>query len=89
MQGPYVKKLIARRIATLVIPKGGSITDALDFLMDKDKILATTRKATQEIEASIKLVKQSSDNPYGDDDEAIAKALLDGLEKRAKKQPCQ
>lgn len=81
-QGPYTKKLIITKMSQLAIPKDGSFNDGLAFLSDPEKIISTCKAATEWAFFAIDLVKTAPDNPYGDDDEAIAKAIMDKVEKQ-------
>lgn len=85
-QGPNVRKLIAKRVSVLAIPSSLSTRDAFEagfsFLIDKNKIIDATRKATTEIEQAIAAVKSAPDNQLGDDDEAIAGEILRQIDER-------
>lgn len=84
--GPNVKKLICRKLSLIAIPPGGGLANGIQFLMSKDNILAGAKEATQWVEQAIAVVKMTPDNPYGNDDEAIAGAILNGIEKRKAEQ---
>jgi hypothetical protein len=73
-QGPNVRKLIVHKMSLLMIPPGSK---------------EPARDATAWVEQAIAVVKTAPDNPYGDDDEAIAGAILEGIEakKREKRVP--
>lgn len=84
--GPNVQKLITYRTSQQAIPAGGGLPDAVKFLSSASTIADGVRAATEWVEAAIALVKTSPDNPYGDDDEAIAGEILRQIEeKKAKK----
>lgn len=74
-----VNLLIIHKMSCDAIPKSGGVADAIGFLANKDAIMETTRRATQWVKDVIALVKTAPDNPYGDDDEAIAGAILKKL----------
>ena len=80
--GPNVKKLVAHKVALDAIPSGGGLQAGIAFLMDKYRIIETTRKAQEWVAQAIALVKTAPDNQYGDDDEAIAGAILQGIKER-------
>ena len=82
MQGPNVKKLIVRKMSTDAIPPGGGLAAGIKFLSSKENIVAGAKAATQWVEAAIAAVKSAPDNPFGNDDEAIAAEILHRLEKQ-------
>lgn len=81
MMGPNVRKLVATRTAQLMVPSGGNIGDALNAIIS-GKTVGLAKEATVWVQAAIAAVKQASDNPYGDDDEAIAGEILRKIEKQ-------
>ena len=81
---PNVRKLIVRRASVLAVPAGGGLSDAIAVLSNPKLLASHILQATAEIEASIAAVKSASDNPYGDDDEAIAAEILRQLDERDK-----
>lgn len=81
-QGPYTKKLIISKMSQLAIPPDGSFSDGLVFLSDPEKIMSTCKAATEWVFFAIDLVKTCPDNPYGDDDETIAKAIMDKIQEQ-------
>ena len=81
MQGPNVKKLITTRIAQLAVPPGGGLADAIGFLASK-RIGKTAKDATDWVNEAIAVVKTAPDNPFGNDDEAIAGEILRQLEEK-------
>jgi hypothetical protein len=84
--GPNVKKLIIRKMSKDAIPDGGGFEDGLAFLMNQDALTKTARHATEWVQKAIDAVKAAPDNPYGDDDEMIAEAILDEIETMKEKQ---
>ncbi len=79
MQGPYVKKLIVRRMAQLMVPDSGGFADAMHELAAPGNIGKRNREATAWVEVALEAVRTAPDNPY-EDDEAIAKAVLEAIE---------
>lgn len=63
------------------IPNGSGLGAGLDFIKDRHKLKEGFVKATEWVKQAIALVKTSPDNPYTDD-EAIAGAILLGIEER-------
>lgn len=76
---PNIKRLLAYKVSRDAIPAGGGLAAGLDFLMNTERIVEVSRNALAWIDAAIAVVKTAPDNPYGDDDEAIAGAILDQL----------
>jgi hypothetical protein len=87
-QGPNVKKLISQRMATIIIPPGTPNGQGLPLgvqaLTNQNRLVEVARQATADIEQSIAAIKAAPDNPWGDDDEAIAGEILRQLEERKK-----
>jgi hypothetical protein len=85
MQGPNVKRLIAHKMSLLMIPPGSgknALATGIAALMAPGNVGKVAREATAWVEAAIAVVKTAPDNPYGNDDEAIAGELLAEVEKR-------
>jgi hypothetical protein len=80
--GPNVTKLITRFIAREAIPVGGGIADGIEFFKNPERRKQVLAKAEVEALAAIQLIKTAPDNPYGDNDEAIAGKLLEKIEER-------
>lgn len=80
-----VQRLEATIMAREAIPANGSVIDGLAFLLDRNRIAVVALRAKAEARRAIDAVKLSEGNPYGDDDEAIASAILKEIEaKKAK-----
>jgi hypothetical protein len=73
--GPNVKKLIAHKMSLDAIPPGGGIADGVSFLLS-GKLGESAKAASEWVRRAIATVKAAPDNPFGDDDEAIAAELL-------------
>ena len=84
-QGPYVKKLAIRFMSVDAVPKDGGFGDAIAFLANPGRVIESARESVANAFAAIDAVKSASDNPYGNDDETIAKAIVEACEKRIKK----
>lgn len=76
---PYVARLIMRCIAREAVPHGGGMNDAIQFFTDEAHRKEVMQRAETAALNMLVAVKQSRDNPYGEDNEAIAKAILDKL----------
>lgn len=79
-QGPNVRRLITYKMSGLAVPAGGGLTDALALFTEPGRLGRVAREATAWVEEAIAVVKTAPDNPFGDDDEAIAGELLARLE---------
>lgn len=85
--GPNVRRLIARKMAILAIPVGSgkeSFSRGLDVIANRGKFSSLAAQASDWVQRAIETMKTAPDNPYGDDDEAIAGAILEGIEEREK-----
>jgi len=77
--GPNAKKLLAHFIAIEAVPVGGGLASGLNFLADENLRRKGISRAITNFHNAIELIKSAPDNPYGDDDEAIAGAILERL----------
>lgn len=74
--GPNVKRLLVLKVAKDAIPDGGGFAAGIDALMTPGRMVELSRNALMWIEEALTVFKSASDNPYGDNDEAIAGAIL-------------
>ena len=81
--GPNVKKLIIHKMSVDAVPLGGGLQDAIEYLASN--LADSGRQAAELVKRAIAVVKTAPDNPYGDDDEAIAGELLRRIEERQKR----
>lgn len=79
-----VVKLIIWIISQKAIPNGGGFADGIKFWTDAEYRKRIMDESKREADAYIELVKTAPDNPYGNDDEAIASAILDQLKGRVR-----
>jgi hypothetical protein len=91
--GPNVRKLWASFVAVTAIPPsvkdGHGLQAGVDFINGLRKggpSHALVQKATEQTEAALAAVKAAPGNPYGNDDEAIAGAILEAVEKKKRGQ---
>lgn len=56
-QGPNIKRLIAHKMATIMVPPGGGVAAAIAALTTAGKISQAAREATEWVEQAIALVK--------------------------------
>lgn len=75
--GTNLNKLIMK-IASYKASKGG-IGNAFEFFSNPEKREKIMEESETDALLSIELIKASPDNPYGNDDEAIAGRLLDEI----------
>lgn len=78
--GPNAKRLLIHFIALEAVPKGGGLGDGLNFLIDAERRQRGMEQAMSNLDAALAAVKSAPDNPYGNDDEAIAAAILKRVE---------
>jgi lysozyme family protein len=64
------------------IPDGGGLQDGIAFLLNQDAMNEGYRRASKWVQEAIDAVKSAPDNPYGDNDEAIAEAILAKLDEK-------
>ncbi len=89
IQGPNVRRLIARKASLLMVPPGsGGLPAAIEALRKHGNIIAVTREATAWVEQAIAVVRLAAEpNPYKTaDDETIAGVILEEIEKRLEAQ---
>jgi len=84
--GPQVKQLIFARMSVLAIPEqtDNPLRAGFDAIMTPGRLAHYAREATAWVEAALALVKSRPDNPYGDDDEAIAARILSTIPEHAR-----
>jgi len=80
--GPNVTELITRFIACEAVPQGGGIADALEFFKNPALRKQIIDRAKANALAALRLFKTAPDNPFGDDEEAIAGYLLKRIEEK-------
>lgn len=92
-QGPNVRKLLVHYIAIEAIPDGsckdgpgGGIAAGIGFLVGLGKkspeSTAAMARARANCSAALEAAKAARDNPFGDDEEAIAAEILKRVEER-------
>lgn len=81
--GPNVKRLIVHKLVMLMIPPGSKdpLADGVTALT-KLGDSGMAKQATEWVEQAISAVKTAPDNPYGDDDEAIAGEIMRRVDER-------
>ena len=81
--GPNFMELVFRLMAGPDGPVQVAFGSAgIAFLMDKEKQIKIMEKAFEQAEAIIQVIREAPDNTYGDDEEVIAKAILDKIKER-------
>lgn len=74
--GPHEKRLVCRVASTLAVPDGGNFADGVNALLNLKTLMPEAVQQTDEI---IRAVMATSDNPYGDDREAISERILSDI----------
>ena len=77
--GPNVKRLLAHFTARIAIPPGGGFAAGIALLTTPGRLSEVSRMALRDVEKALEAIKAAPDNPYGDDDEVIAGAILERL----------
>lgn len=80
--GPNTKKLLAHFIALEAVPVGGGLAAGLRFLKDPTLRDEGVARAKTKMQEALDIIKATHDNPYGNDEEAIAAAILERLDKK-------
>ena len=80
--GPNVQKLIAKRAAQIIIPDGGGFFDGLAVFSEPVRLQVSLIQATRWVEEVLRGVKAARENPWGEDDEKIAGAVLERIEQQ-------
>ena len=78
--GPNAKRLLILFMSREAVPPGGGIADGARFFLDAEHRKAVSDKAWDNMNTAINAVKSTTDNPYGDDEEAIAGAILQAVD---------
>lgn len=84
MTGPSVRKLIATKMASQMVGPNGHIGTAIDAIMKPGNLAAHGKIASDFVVAAIAAVKSAPNNPYGDNDEAIAAEILRRIDGKKK-----
>lgn len=82
--GPNFKRLMAYKVARDALPRGGNLQDKFQAGMDTftgpGRLAALTLAAIQWCDEAINVMRSAPDNPYGNDEETIAGAIVKELE---------
>lgn len=79
-------KLVLFRQAQIAVPPGGGLAAGLRLFTDPEFNRQTFAEAVAFVEQALAVAKTAPDNPYGEDDEAIAAAIFDEIETRRQEQ---
>ena len=83
----YMKKFVIHLASMDSIPPGGNVVDGVRWLASNERRSASFKKAQAKARELIDAVKSApGDNPYGDDDESIAKAIMEKIDQRQDEQ---
>lgn len=80
--GPNIKRLLAIVSAKIMIPPGGGLADGIRAITTPGAMVDAARQGLAQVDQMIAVVRSAPDNPYGDDEEVIAGAILAQLEER-------
>lgn len=80
--GQNARELLAYFVAREAIPNGGGLAAGLNFLVDPVARRRGTQRGILAMQAALAAIKAAPDNPYGDDDEAIAGAILREVQRK-------
>lgn len=80
--GPNVSRLLRELIAIKAIPPGGGFQEGLSYLLNADVREQVNRKAVAFLDEHLADFRKAPDNPFGDDDEAIAAAILTAIDEK-------
>ncbi len=84
--GPNAKELLIRFMSRVAIPDDGNIADGARFFLNNEHRKKVMDHAWENMNAAITAVRSTSDNPYRDDEEAIAGAILEQVKQRESKE---
>jgi hypothetical protein len=73
---PGMTSLVVDRMSILIDPTGGGSLDVFAGVTDPGVLASASAQATRWAQDAIVAAKVAPGNPYGDDDEAIAEAIL-------------
>lgn len=79
--GPNARRLLSRFIAAEAIPPNTGIRYGLKFFQGQEHRKGVVERATINFDTAIQAVRLAPDNPYGEDEDAIAAGILKELEK--------
>lgn len=74
--GPNMQSLLCRKAALDAIPSGGGIAAGMETITASGKLAQLYRDALEWCDQAVAVMKSAPDNPYGDDEEVIAGAIL-------------
>ncbi|MCK5018058.1 MAG: hypothetical protein KAS32_13460 [Candidatus Peribacteraceae bacterium] len=78
--GPNMQKLLARVIAARThISPGGGLQAGIDLLITPGKLGTASREALAWIDTALDVMRSAPDNPYGEDEEDLAEAILNEI----------
>lgn len=80
--GPNFKRLMAYKVAREAVPPGGGMASAIQSIVTPGRLSELSRDALVWCDAAIDAIRSAPDNPYGNDEETIAGAILNELDKK-------
>ena len=80
--GPNMQRLLALFTSRVAVPNGGGFADAIAVLTNPERFREVNRKGLELADQAVAAMRAAPDNPYGNDEEAIAAGILAEVEKR-------
>lgn len=80
--GPNAQKLLLLFMSREAIPPGGDIANGARFFLDEGHRRKVVERARENMQTAFEAVRAAPDNPYGDDVEAIAGAILAAVDEK-------
>lgn len=77
--GPNEKRLVTKRMAAIMIPPGAGPLEGFNALSNPIRLGEIAKEATEWVSAALWAVKLAPNNPYGNDNEVIAAAILEKM----------
>jgi hypothetical protein len=69
-------------MSSIIVPPNGGPADVFAAITTPNRLTQVARESTGWVEQALAAVKSAPNNPFGDDDEAIAGEILGRLEER-------
>jgi hypothetical protein len=80
--GPKFMEVVCYKVARDAIPEGGGLADGVALFAEPNRLQQHMKSAIAWVEEAIRVMRTAPDNPWGDDEEILAGAILDEIERR-------
>ena len=77
-----MERLAVEFASLRAIPKDGTVIDGIRWFQNPAKMMSDIQIGKSEAQQAVAAVKSAPDNPFGDDDEAIAVEILKRVKAR-------